>query len=54
VQFAIGLSSGLKMVIVTPDSREKTEIKIAVHAGLPTPSPDAQSIAYEAFVSRVR
>jgi hypothetical protein len=39
-------------VIVTPDGRENTEIKIEGQAGLPTPSPDGQSIAYAIFEPR--
>jgi WD40 repeat protein len=39
-------------VIVTPDGRDKTEIKIEGRAGLPTPSPDGKSIAYATFEPR--
>ena len=39
-------------VIVTPDGRDKTEIKIEGQAGLPTPSPDGKSIAYATFEPR--
>jgi WD40-like Beta Propeller Repeat len=39
-------------VIVTPDGRDKTEIKIEGQAGLPTPSPDGQSIAYATLEPR--
>jgi Tol biopolymer transport system component len=37
------------LVIVTPDGSDKTEIEIQGQAGLPTPSPDVQSIAYATF-----
>jgi len=39
-------------VIVTPDGRDKTEIKIEGLAGLPTPSPDGKSIAYATLEPR--
>jgi len=39
-------------VIVTPDGRDKTVIKIEGQAGLPTPSPDGKSIAYATFEPR--
>jgi Tol biopolymer transport system component len=39
-------------VIITPDGRAKTEIKIEGQAGLPTPSPDGKSIAYAIFEPR--
>jgi len=40
------------IVIVTPDGRDKTEIKIEGQEGLPTPSPDGTSIAYATFEPR--
>ena len=40
------------LVIVTPDGKDKTEIKIEGQAGLPTPSPDGKSLAYATFEPR--
>jgi Tol biopolymer transport system component len=40
------------LVIATPGSSEKTEIKIEGSAGLPVPSPDGKSIAYVTFEAR--
>jgi hypothetical protein len=42
------------LVIATPDGTNKTEIKIDGQAGLPTPSPDGQSIAYVTFGPHTR
>jgi hypothetical protein len=39
-------------VITTPDGRQKTEIMVNGHAGLPAASPDGQSIAYVTFEPR--
>lgn len=40
------------LVITTPDGRQKTEIMVNGHAGLPAASPDGQSIAYVTFEPR--
>jgi len=44
--------TGSKLVIATPDGKQKTEIQVDGPAGLPTPSPDGQSIAYVTFEPR--
>jgi hypothetical protein len=41
-----------KLMIVSPDGKDKTEIEIQGQAGLPTPSPDGRSIAYVTFEPR--
>lgn len=42
------------LVIASPDGKAKTEIQIEGFAGLPTMSPDGQSIAYVTFEPRSR